>query len=64
MNLVNHEYLNHQVEVSHGVMADECSALISAFFKRRRAEKKTAKKAQKILNQATINNPETHKKSI
>ena len=45
MNLVNHEYLNHQVEVSHGVMADECSALISAFFKRRRTEKKAQKKA-------------------
>ena len=42
-NLVEHESLNHQIEVCDGIMATECSALISAFFKRRRAEKKAAK---------------------
>jgi len=47
LNLVNHPGLNHQVEVSEGVMANECSALISAFFKRRRAEKKIEKQAIK-----------------
>jgi tRNA(adenine34) deaminase len=49
LNLVNHQGLNHQVEVSEGVMANECSALISAFFKRRRAEKKIEKQVIKTL---------------
>lgn len=44
LDLVNHQGLNHQVDVCEGIMADECSALLSAFFKRRRAEKKAAKK--------------------
>jgi len=46
-NLVNHQELNHQVDVSEGLMANECSALLSAFFKRRRKEKKAEKKAAK-----------------
>jgi len=47
IDLLNHQELNHQVEVRDGVMANECSSLLSAFFKRRRAEKKSAKKAAK-----------------
>ncbi|MCJ8320042.1 MAG: tRNA adenosine(34) deaminase TadA [Colwellia sp.] len=45
LDLVNHQGLNHQVDVCEGLMANECSALLSAFFKRRRAEKKAQKKA-------------------
>lgn len=41
--LVNHEKHNHQIMVQSGLFATECSALLSAFFKRRRAEKKTKK---------------------
>ena len=48
LNLVNHPDLNHQLEVTKGVMAEECSSLISAFFKRRRAEKKLLKKKSKL----------------
>lgn len=40
-------YFNHQVEVVAGVMADECTAAIQAFFKRRREEKKQAKREMK-----------------
>lgn len=47
LDLVNHPSLNHQIEVNEGVMAQECSHLLSAFFKRRREEKKAAKKALK-----------------
>lgn len=43
-NLVKSDQLNHQLEVTSGVMQAECSALLSAFFKRRRAEKKAEKK--------------------
>lgn len=30
--------LNHHAEVSGGLLADECAALVSSFFRRRRAE--------------------------
>lgn len=32
--------LNHRVEVTSGIMGDECSALLKAFFQARRKEKK------------------------
>ncbi len=32
--------LNHQVEVTHGIMAEECGNVLSEFFRKRRAEKK------------------------
>jgi tRNA(adenine34) deaminase len=32
MNLLQHDLLNHQVEVAGGVLADEAGALIRAFF--------------------------------
>lgn len=46
-DLVRNEQLNHQVEVTSGVFADECADKISQFFKRRRQEKKALKKIQK-----------------
>lgn len=44
-NIVDHPQLNHQLQVEHGVLADECASQLSDFFKRRRAEKKAAKQA-------------------
>jgi tRNA(adenine34) deaminase len=38
------DHLNHRVEVVAGVESEACSALISAFFKRRRAQKKAEKR--------------------
>ncbi len=46
-NLAAHEKLNHQIEITQGVLADKASAQISAFFKRRRAEIKAKKQALK-----------------
>jgi len=43
-NLVQSEQLNHQLEVTIGVFAEQCATKISAFFKRRRLEKKQLKK--------------------
>ncbi len=48
-NLLNHEKHNHQVAVKSGLLANECSVMLSAFFKRRRAEKKAEKLAKKTL---------------
>ena len=44
-NLVNNPQLNHQLEISSDIMQEDCSQLLSAFFKRRRKEKKQAKQA-------------------
>ncbi|QBG37482.1 tRNA adenosine(34) deaminase TadA [Litorilituus sediminis] len=46
-NLVANSQLNHQIDVTSGVLADECSHMLSAFFKRRREEKKALKKQAK-----------------
>ncbi len=37
-NIVQDDRLNHRVEVTSGVLADECSALLTGFFEKRRAE--------------------------
>jgi len=49
-DLVTHEKHNHKIELSSGVMKDECSSLLSAFFKRRRSEKKALKQLKKQAN--------------
>lgn len=43
LNLVDNPQLNHQIEVTSGILTVECSQLLSNFFKRRRAEKKALK---------------------
>lgn len=43
--LFEQSWLNHWPEYTGGVMADQCSARISTFFKQRRAEKKALKRA-------------------
>lgn len=43
-NLVDNEQLNHQITVTDGIMKEQCSQLLSTFFKRRRNEKKQLKK--------------------
>jgi tRNA(adenine34) deaminase len=49
LNLTNNPQLNHQIVVNSGVMQEDCSQLISAFFKRRRKEKKQAKQIAKNI---------------
>ena len=50
-DLVRNEQLNHQVEVTSGIYAEQCATKISEFFKRRRKEKKALKKVMgKELN--------------
>ncbi len=49
MNLMSHPSLNHQIEITGGVLADACASQLSAFFKRRRAEKKQARLAEKAV---------------
>lgn len=43
LNLLQMEEFNHQVKVTRGVLAEECSSMLSDFFKRLREKKKESK---------------------
>jgi tRNA(adenine34) deaminase len=40
VNIADHEQLNHRVTVTSGVMAEQCSRILTGFFERKRAEGK------------------------
>jgi len=40
MDVLGHPGMNHQVKIEQGILAEECAALLSDFFRQRRAEKK------------------------
>lgn len=42
-DIVRHPQLNHQLEVTPGVLAEDCATQLSAFFRKRRAEQKALK---------------------
>ncbi|WP_281645589.1 tRNA adenosine(34) deaminase TadA [Parendozoicomonas sp. Alg238-R29] len=46
-SMLSKDFLNHVVEVSEGVLAEECSVMLSEFFRKRRKLKKTARHALK-----------------
>jgi len=43
LDVLGHPGMNHQVVVNEGMLASECSAMLSAFFRERRLEKKALK---------------------
>jgi tRNA(adenine34) deaminase len=49
-DLLSDKRVNHQIEVSGGVLADECGQKLSGFFKQRRSQKKELKKLSKLAN--------------
>ena len=46
LNLLEMEAFNHQVEVTRGVLQQECSGMISDFFRTLRTEKKSIRPSQ------------------
>ena len=40
LDVLGHPGMNHHVQTEQGVLAEECAALLSDFFRQRRAEKK------------------------
>ncbi len=40
INIANHKALNHQIEISGGILADESAALLGEFFKNKRKAKR------------------------
>ncbi|MBA4537677.1 nucleoside deaminase [Bacillus aquiflavi] len=55
MNLLEDKRFNHQSEVISGVLKEECSELLSTFFKNIREEKKQRKKANLVKNSTNDN---------
>ena len=47
LNLLQMPQFNHQVDVERGVLDEECSAILSNFFKNLREKKKAARQLQK-----------------
>lgn len=48
LNILEMEGFNHQVEVVRGVLEDECSNMLSSFFRELREKKKTLKQYEKL----------------
>lgn len=44
MDLLRDERLNHQVEVTEGILVTQCTEKLSSFFRKRRAQKKELKR--------------------
>ena len=40
INIANHKSLNHRMDVDGGILADECSELVSTFFQKKRKAKR------------------------
>ncbi|MGF7179894.1 tRNA adenosine(34) deaminase TadA [Tunturiibacter psychrotolerans] len=43
LSVMNHPQLNHKVEVTPNLLAEECGAILTAFFRKRRQEKSQAR---------------------
>ncbi|BET97423.1 tRNA adenosine(34) deaminase TadA [Xenorhabdus taiwanensis] len=46
IDILRHPGMNHQIEITGGVLAEECSTMLSAFFKQRREQHKALKKSK------------------
>ena len=47
LDVLGHPGMNHQVELTSVVLAEECAAMLSDFFRMRREEKKALRQAQR-----------------
>ncbi|MNF01023.1 tRNA-specific adenosine deaminase [compost metagenome] len=47
MDILRHPGMNHQVEILSGVLAEECAATLSNFFRMRREQQRALKQAQR-----------------
>ena len=47
LDVLGHPGMNHQIELHSGVLAEECAAMLSDFFRMRREQKKTLRQAQR-----------------
>ena len=50
LNILEMEQFNHQVQVTRGVMEEQCSAILKEFFVGLRARNKARKEADKSID--------------
>ena len=48
LDVLRHPGMNHQIEITAGVMANECSDMLSQFFQQRREQKKAEREARRL----------------
>ena len=53
INIANNKLLNHRVEVTGGILAEECSGLVSEFFQIKRKAKRGLENPSKIVKNKT-----------
>ncbi|MBD2811799.1 tRNA adenosine(34) deaminase TadA [Xenorhabdus sp. Vera] len=51
IDILRHPGMNHQIEITSGILAEECSTMLSSFFKQRREQHKALKKMSKAQQQ-------------
>ncbi|PHM73621.1 tRNA adenosine(34) deaminase TadA [Xenorhabdus kozodoii] len=49
IDILRHPGMNHQIEITAGVLAKECSTMLSCFFKQRREQHKKLKAQQQTM---------------
>ncbi|WP_416413292.1 tRNA adenosine(34) deaminase TadA [Pantoea sp. App145] len=47
LDVIGHPGMNHQIQIASGVLAEECAATLSDFFRMRREQKKALRQAQR-----------------
>ena len=47
LDILRHPGMNHQIEIASGVLASECSDMLSQFFQQRREQKKAEREARR-----------------
>ena len=58
MNLLQVDGFNHQVKITQGVLEEECSSMLSEFFRKLREKKKQEKAALKAAQENSEREPE------
>lgn len=58
LNLFANPQLNHQTQVQGGVLADECAALLAAFFRERRSQQRADARAAHPLRDDALRTPD------
>lgn len=59
LNVFGYPAINHQTQVVRGVLAQECAAVLAAFFQQRRAQKRAVALANHPLKDTALRNPDS-----
>lgn len=59
LNVFGYPEINHQTQVVHGVLAEECAAVLAEFFQQRRAQNKAVALANHPLKDTALRHPDS-----